>query len=126
MEFMRNFKVVWIAVIAMAFAANAYATAFAASCDCVNTIPAETVKVDMQCHDADVPDPASDVDGSHHGNLPDCDHYAHGHCQVSPQTPLLNSSGMDLASEDGGHGFSAKVPKPPLSYGIDYPPKHTS
>ena len=123
---MRNLKVVWIALIAMAFAANAYATAFAASCDCANTIPAETVKVDMQCHDADVPDPASDVDGSHHGNLPDCDHCAHGHCQVSPQTPLLNSSEMDLAAEDGWQGFSAKVPKPPLSYGIDYPPKHTS
>ena len=64
-KFMRNFKVVWIALIATAFAANAYAAAFAASCDCVNTIPAETVKVDMQCHDADVPDPASGVDIAH-------------------------------------------------------------
>lgn len=123
---MRNSKVVWIALIAVAFAANAYATAFAASCDCIDTMSIEIVKVDMQCHDSGELDSASSIDGSHPGDLPDCNHCAYGHCQVSPQTPLFSSSGVDPVSEDGWRNFSAKVPKPPLSYGIDYPPKHTS
>ena len=123
---MRNFKVALIAAIAMAFAANAYATAFAASCDCGSTMPTETLGAGMQCHDEGALDPAFDADLSHETGLPDCNHCATGHCQVSPQTPLFGSSDADWMSEDGRLGFSAEVPRPPPSYGIDYPPKHTS
>ncbi|MCY4610247.1 MAG: hypothetical protein OXC38_00805 [Gammaproteobacteria bacterium] len=123
---MRDLKVALVMLIAMAFGVNAYATAFASSCDCLDSVPTQVVKADMQCHDVDGPDSASDAETSHQDSMPGCDTCASGHCEVSSQVPLFNNPGTNLIPEDGRHGLSAKVPKPPLSSGIDNPPKHTS
>ena len=123
---MRNLKVALVLLIAMAFGVNAYAGAFASSCDCIDTMSTEIVKADMQCHDADGPDSASDTETSHQENMPGCDSCAYGHCEVSSQVPLFDGPGASLVSDDGRHDLSAEVPNPPLSYGIDYPPKHIS
>ena len=109
-----------------AFAANAYASAYASSCDCTDMAPIETIKVEMQCHDAEGLDSASDTETFHQDNASGCNTCAYGYCEVPSQTPLFNGPGTNLVSDDGRHGLSAKVPKSPLSYGIDYPPKHTS
>ena len=123
---MRNLRVAGVLLIAMAFGANAYTVAYASSCDCIDMMSTEVIKADMQCHDADGPDAASDTETSHQEDVPGCNTCAYGHCEVSSQVPLFNGLGANPVPDDGPHGFSTKVPKPSLSNGIDYPPKHVS
>lgn len=120
---MKHVKTALVLLMLMTFGANAYASAFAVSCNCAGMAQPEAVGVDMQCHDTDETGEALG-EKVFHDEGQTC---AHNYCGVSSQASLFSeNSAADPVSQGAPPRYRVETRRFSLSYSINHPPKRVS